>query len=65
MKKNIVLILTLFVITGICFAADPVEGFWISFDEKTGKATAGWQIYVEGGKLYGKCCLFPISQVVV
>jgi len=58
MKKNIVLILTLFVITGICFAADPVEGFWISFDEKTGKATAGWQIYVEGGKLYGKMLSF-------
>jgi uncharacterized protein (DUF2147 family) len=39
---------------GVCFAADPVEGFWISVDEKTGKATAGWEIYQTGGKLYGK-----------
>jgi uncharacterized protein (DUF2147 family) len=34
--------------------ADPVEGFWISVDEKTGKSTAGWEIYQNGGKLYGK-----------
>jgi uncharacterized protein (DUF2147 family) len=31
-----------------------VEGFWISVDDKTGKSTAGWEIYQEGGKLYGK-----------
>jgi uncharacterized protein (DUF2147 family) len=33
--------------------ADPVEGFWISVDDKTGNPTAGWEIYQEGGKLYG------------
>jgi uncharacterized protein (DUF2147 family) len=38
------------------FALDPVEGYWVSVDEKTGKVTAGWEIYVEGGKLYGKIC---------
>jgi uncharacterized protein (DUF2147 family) len=37
-----------------CFADDPVEGFWISIDDNTGKVTAGWQVYQEGGKLYGK-----------
>ena len=58
MKKIVTLFFTLFVVTGICFAADPVEGYWISFDEKTGKATAGWQIYTEGGKLYGKMLSF-------
>jgi uncharacterized protein (DUF2147 family) len=31
-----------------------VEGFWISVDEKTGKATAGWEIYQQGGKLFGR-----------
>jgi uncharacterized protein (DUF2147 family) len=39
---------------GLCFAADPVEGYWLSIDDKTGKVTAGWEIYQEGGKLYGK-----------
>ncbi|MDR0496412.1 MAG: DUF2147 domain-containing protein [Treponema sp.] len=40
--------------SGFCFAADPVEGFWISLDDKNGKATAGWEIYTTGNKLYGK-----------
>jgi uncharacterized protein (DUF2147 family) len=51
MKKFMVLYLTL--AAGLCFA-DPVEGFWISWDEKTNKATAGWEVYQQGGKLYGK-----------
>jgi uncharacterized protein (DUF2147 family) len=38
---------------GLCFA-DPVEGYWLSVDERTGKVTAGWEIYEEEGKLYGK-----------
>jgi uncharacterized protein (DUF2147 family) len=38
---------------GLCFA-DPVEGYWLSVDEKTEKVTAGWEIYVKEGKLYGK-----------
>jgi len=42
-----------------CFAQapagpDPVEGFWLSVDEKTGEITAGWHIYIEGGKVFGK-----------
>jgi uncharacterized protein (DUF2147 family) len=40
--------------TGFLRAADPAEGFWISVDEKTGKVTAGWEIYQEGGRLYGR-----------
>ena len=39
---------------GICFAADPAEGFWISVDEKSGKETAGWEIFIKDGKLYGR-----------
>ena len=54
MKKLIVLMIILCCAGGICFAADSVEGYWLSVDEKTGKVTAGWQIYQEGGKLYGK-----------
>ena len=52
--QKIVFIFILLLISGICFAADPVEGFWISVDEKTGKDTAGWEIFVRDGKLYGK-----------
>jgi len=39
---------------GFCFAADPAEGFWISVDDKSGKVTAGWEIYTDGGTLFGK-----------
>ena len=54
MKKAIFVFLVLTVVSGICFAADPVEGFWLSVDEKTGKVTAGWHVYQEGDKLFGK-----------
>jgi uncharacterized protein (DUF2147 family) len=53
LKKITVLSLLLFV-AGFCSAADPVEGFWLSVDEKTNKVTAGWEIYQEGGRLFGK-----------
>jgi uncharacterized protein (DUF2147 family) len=49
------LVICLFVLGGgFCFAVDPAEGYWLSVDERTGKVTAGWEIYQEGGKLYGK-----------
>jgi uncharacterized protein (DUF2147 family) len=54
MKKIIALVLGLS-ITAVCFAqSDPVEGYWLSIDEKTNKVTAGWQIYQQNGILYGK-----------
>ncbi|MDR2159610.1 MAG: DUF2147 domain-containing protein [Treponema sp.] len=55
MKRNAIVFLCMFVIgAGIAFAADPAEGFWLSVDDKTGKVTAGWEIYQQGGKLFGK-----------
>jgi uncharacterized protein (DUF2147 family) len=54
MKKAIFLLSLIFVIGSVCFAVDPAEGFWLSIDDKTEKVTAGWEIYQEGGKLYGK-----------
>ncbi|MCR5386683.1 MAG: DUF2147 domain-containing protein [Treponema sp.] len=54
MKKLLVLFASLFLAGAACFAGDPAEGYWISIDEKTNKPTAGWQIWVENGKLYGK-----------
>jgi hypothetical protein len=41
-------------ISAVSFSADSVEGYWISIDDKTGKATAGWCIYEEVGILYGR-----------
>ncbi|MDR2186070.1 MAG: DUF2147 domain-containing protein [Treponema sp.] len=52
MKKTVFLLWGLFLAAGLC--ADPVEGYWLSTDEKTGLDTAGWQIYQEGNRLYGK-----------
>ena len=54
MKKFLVSVMVFSFVTAFCFAADPAEGCWISWDEKTGKATAGWEIYITGNKLYGK-----------
>jgi uncharacterized protein (DUF2147 family) len=54
MKKTALFFGLAFLIGGLCFAADPAEGYWLSIDDKTGKVTAGWEIYQEGGKLYGK-----------
>jgi len=54
MKKIIALMIGISV-TAVCFAqSDPVEGYWISVDDKTNKITAGWLIYQENGKLCGK-----------
>lgn len=54
MKKGIAMLLCALIFTGMCFASDPVEGFWISYDDKTGKATAGWEIYSKDGILFGE-----------
>ena len=58
MKRVIVMLIALVIVTGFCFAADPVEGFWLSVDEKTGEVTAGWHIYQERGVLYGRILSF-------
>jgi uncharacterized protein (DUF2147 family) len=52
-RKVCLVLITLFVSAAI-FAEDTAEGFWISIDDKTGKPTAGWEIYIEGNKLHGK-----------
>ena len=54
MKKFVIFLLVSIFTAGVFLAADSVEGFWISVDEKTQKATAGWEIYISGGKLFGK-----------
>ncbi|MDR2485456.1 MAG: DUF2147 domain-containing protein [Treponema sp.] len=54
MKQILALAWVLALSSGFCFAADPAEGYWLSIDEKTGKITAGWEIYQNNGKLYGK-----------
>jgi len=54
MKKIAFLVGVMFFLSGIYLAADPAEGFWVSVDEKSGKATAGWEIYTVGNKLFGR-----------
>ena len=34
--------------------ADPALGYWLSVDEKTGEVTAGWEVYRQDGRLYGR-----------
>jgi uncharacterized protein (DUF2147 family) len=53
LKKITILLCSLLFVAGFCYAADPVEGYWLSIDEKTNKVTAGWYIYENGGILYG------------
>jgi len=53
--KRIIAFAICMTIAAVCFAqTDPVVGYWISVDDKTGKVTAGWQIYIENNVLYGK-----------
>jgi len=59
LKKCIMLFALFLCAAAFCFAQGPagsdlVEGYWLSVDEKTGKVTAGWHIFAEGGKLFGK-----------
>ena len=53
-KKVLFTLFLLLISVSVCFAADPAEGYWISVDEKTGKDTAGWEIFLKDGKLFGK-----------
>jgi hypothetical protein len=52
--KITMLLFMFFIFTGYCFAADPAEGFWLTIDQKTGRAVAGWHFYTEGGIVYAK-----------
>jgi uncharacterized protein (DUF2147 family) len=54
MKKFLMMCGVLVVVAAASLAADPVEGYWISVDDKTGKLNAGWEIYLQGGKLFGR-----------
>jgi uncharacterized protein (DUF2147 family) len=54
MKKVITAVFAVLVCAGAAFAADPVEGFWLSVDHKTGEIKSGWEIYESNGYLYGK-----------
>ena len=49
-----VFLLGMVFLPGFCYGADPAEGFWISVDDKSGKATAGWEVYINGDLLFGR-----------
>jgi uncharacterized protein (DUF2147 family) len=54
MKKNLIFLILGIVGAGLCFADDPVTGYWISVDDKTGRSTAGWELYIENDDLRGR-----------
>jgi len=54
MKKIITVMVFILLYSVNVFAADPVEGYWLSVDSKTGEIQSGWEIYVSNGFLYGK-----------
>ena len=53
MKKLLILVSSILLLTTKLFAADPAVGLWKSIDDKTGKVTAIWKVYEQGGKLFG------------
>ena len=53
MKKLVTLLAAALMCASAVFAQDPASGLWKSVDDKTGKTTAIWKIYEEGGKLFG------------
>jgi uncharacterized protein (DUF2147 family) len=54
MKKFITAVIVLFVYAGAGFAADPIEGFWMSVDPITKEIQSGWEMYERNGYMYGK-----------
>jgi uncharacterized protein (DUF2147 family) len=58
MKKPLGLCLFLFSVAGLCFAADPAEGYWTSVDDKSGKSSI-WELYLMGDTLCGKMVAAP------
>ena len=53
-KLSLFIGIFLLLTAGFCFAADPAEGFWLGIDDKDGRVTAGWEMYVDGDILCGK-----------
>ncbi len=60
MKKFFVFTLVAFWAAFLVFANDPAEGYWVSYDEKSGKITAAWNFYVSPkGEMEGKIVYSP------
>ncbi len=57
MKKIFIFLMILMMGATLAFALDPAEGLWKSVDEKTGKATGVWKVYVKDNKLFGEMCV--------
>ena len=46
MKKLFVSIFIAVMTVFAVFAADPIEGYWMSYDDETNEITAGWKFYI-------------------
>jgi uncharacterized protein (DUF2147 family) len=60
MKKTLGFCFFLIFAAGICFADDPVVGYWLGAEEKGGKSS-GWEMYVINGNLCGKIVAAPAT----
>jgi uncharacterized protein (DUF2147 family) len=54
MKKTIATIIVILACAGAAFADDPIEGFWLSVDPKSGQIQSGWEMYIINGTMYGR-----------
>jgi len=60
MKRwSLLVILALCSCAGLGLAAESPLGKWNTIDEKTGKVTSQVELYMEGGKLFGKIVSLP------
>ncbi len=54
MKRFVFLLVCMLYVSLSALSADSALGYWKSIDDETGKVTAGWEIYVKNGILYGR-----------
>jgi uncharacterized protein (DUF2147 family) len=50
----VTVLVSIFIVNVRLAAQDPIEGFWLSVDSKSGAVQSGWELYQDGGLLYGK-----------
>lgn len=62
MFKKVSITVCLALICSVFAFADPVEGFWKSIDDKTGKVTAYWNIYQRNNQLFGEIVYLPEEE---
>ena len=58
-RYSVLAMVVLSVCAGLVRAAESPVGKWSTIDEKTGKVTSQVEVYMQGGKLFGKIVSLP------